>query len=134
MDYTVCKLEGLWWAADEHREFMELPKDQWRWKLMIRTPEFIAVKELQAAISKLREKGKPAEVSSVKFENLKESVCVQVLHVGPCDAEHATIAKMKDFVRARGLSYSGFHHEIYLSDPRRVAPTKLRTILRNPVR
>lgn len=133
-DYAVCKLEGLWWAADEHREFMELPKDQWHWKLMIRTPEFIGVKELQAAISKLREKGKPEEVSSVKFENLKEGVCVQVLHVGPYDAEHATIAKMKDFARAKGLSYNGLHHEIYFSDPRRVAPAKLRIILRNPVR
>ena len=133
-DYTVCKLEGLWWAADEHKEFMELPKDQWRWKLMIRTPEFIGGKELQAAISKLREKGKQAEVSSVKFENLKESVCVQVLHVGPYDAEPAAIAKMKDLVRAKGLSYHGLHHEIYFSDPRRVAPARLRTILRNPVR
>jgi hypothetical protein len=113
---------------------MELPKEQLRWKLMIRTPEFIGAKELQAAIAKLREKGKPAEVSSVKLENLKEGVCVQVLHVGPYDAEAATITKMKEFASAKGLSFHGLHHEIYFSDPRRVAPAKLRTILRHPVR
>jgi hypothetical protein len=133
-DYTVCKLEGVWWAAGEHKEFMGLPKEQWRWKLMIRAPEFIGAKELQAAIAKLREKGKPAEVSSVKLENLKEGVCVQVLHVGPYDAEPASIVKMKEFASAKGLSFYGLHHEIYFSDPRRVAPAKLRTILRNPVR
>jgi hypothetical protein len=133
-DYTVCKLEGIWWAAEERKEFMELPKEQLRWKLMIRTPEFIGAKELQAAIAKLREKGKPAEVSSVKLENLKEGVCVQVLHVGPYDAEAATITKMKEFASAKGLSFHGLHHEIYFSDPRRVAPAKLRTILRHPVR
>ena len=133
-DYTVCKLEGLWWAAEERKEFMELPKEQWRWKLMIRTPEFIGAKELQAAITKLREKGKSAEVSRVKLENLKEGVCVQVLHVGPYNAEAATIAKMKEFACAKGLSFRGLHHEIYFSDPRRVAAARLRTILRNPVR
>ena len=133
-DYTVCKLEGLWWTENQHKEFMELPKEQWCWKLMIRTPEFIGAKELQAAISKLREKGKPTEVSSVKLENLKEGSCVQALHFGPYDAETATIAKMKDLARAEGLSFHGLHHEIYLSDPRRVAPVKLRTILRHPVR
>jgi len=133
-DYTVCKLEGLWWAADQEQEFKELSKDQWRWKLMIRTPEFIGATELRAAISTLREKGKPAEVSSVKLDNLKEGSCIQVLHVGPYDAEAATIAKMKDLARAKGLSFHGLHHEIYLSDPRRVAPAKLRTVLRHPVR
>jgi hypothetical protein len=133
-DYTVCKLAGLWWAENQHKEFMELAKEQWCWKLMIRTPEFIGAKELQIAISKLREKGKPPEVSKVKLENLKEDSCVQALHVGPYDAEAAIIAKMRDLARAEGLSFHGLHHEIYLSDPRRVAPVKLHTILRHPVR
>ena len=100
---------------------------------MIRTPDFIGTKELQAAISKLRDKGKPAEVSSVALETLKEGSCVQVLHVGPYDGEAATIAQMKNLAAAEGLSFHGLHHEIYLSDPRRVAPAKLRTILRHPV-
>ena len=132
-DYTVCKLEGLWWADGEEKEFLQTPKDQWRWKLMIRTPDFIGAKELQAAISKLREKGKPSEVSSVILETLKEGSCVQVLHIGPYDAERATIGQMKELAVAKGLSFYGLHHEIYLSDPRRVAPARRRTILRHPV-
>ena len=133
-DYTVSKLEGLWWADGKETEFLERPKDQWRWKLMIRTPEFIGAQALQAAISKLREKGKPAAVSTVTLEAFEEGRCVQVLHVGPYDAEPITIAKMKELASAQGLSFHGLHHEIYLSDPRRVAPAKLRTILRRPVR
>lgn len=132
-DYAVCKLEGLWWADGGEKEFLQTPKDQWRWKLMIRTPDFIGAKELQEAISKLREKSKPAEISSVVLETLKEGSCVQVLHIGPYDAEPATIAQMKELANAEGLSFHGLHHEIYLSDPRRVAPAKLRTILRHPV-
>lgn len=133
-DYTVCKLEGLWWADGKGTEFLKTSKDQWRWKLMIRTPDFIGGNELQAAVSNLRKKGKPAEVSSVTLEDLKEGSCLQVLHVGPYDAEAGTIAKMRDLARVQGLSFHGLHHEIYLSDPRRVAPPRLRTILRYPVR
>lgn len=132
-DYTVCKLEGVWWADGGEKEFLQTPKDQWRWKLMIRTPDFIDTKELQAAVSKLRAKGKPPEVSSIVLETLKEGSCVQVLHIGPYDTEAATIAQMKEFAIAKGLSFYGLHHEIYLSDPRRVPPAKLRTILRHPV-
>jgi hypothetical protein len=132
-DYTVCKLEGLWWTDGGEKEFLQTQKDQWCWKLMIRTPDFIGTKELEAAILKLRAKGKPAEVSSVALESLKEGTCVQVLHIGPYDAEPATIAAMRDLVLAKGLSFHGLHHEIYLSDPRRVASSKLRTILRRPV-
>jgi hypothetical protein len=133
-DYAVCKLEGLWWIADKAKEFMEVPKSQWLWKLMIRVPEFIGAKELKDAITKLREKGKPAEVSEVKLESSTEGLCVQVLHVGSYDEEGATITKMKETAGENRLSFHGLHHEIYLSDPRRVAPARLRTILRHPVR
>lgn len=132
-DYAVCKLEGLWWIAENSKDLMEAPKSQWKWKLMIRVPEFIGAKELKEAVSKLLEKGKPPEVSEVKLEKLTEGLCVQVLHVGPYDDEPATIAKMKEFSAEEGLAFHGLHHEIYLSDPRRVAPAKLRTILRHPV-
>jgi hypothetical protein len=133
-DYAVCKLEGLWWVTDATKEFMEVPKSQWLWKLMIRVPEFIGAKELKDATSKLREKGKPAEVSEVKLEKYAEGLCVQVLHVGSYDEEAGTIAKMKEVAGENWLSFHGLHHEIYLSDPRRVAPARLRTILRHPVR
>ena len=133
-DYTVSKLEGLWWADELGREFLETPRGNWNWKLMIRTPAFIAEKEVGTAISKLLEKGKPPEVAGVKLESLEEGQCVQVLHSEPYDAEQATIARMRALAAAKGLAFHGLHHEIYLSDPRRVPPAKLRTILRHPVR
>jgi hypothetical protein len=101
---------------------------------MIRTPGFITEKELAATIEKLLAKDKPKEVASVKLEKLTEGKCVQILHVGSYDKEGATIAKMHAHAESKGLKFHGLHHEIYLSDPRRVAPAKLRTILRNPVR
>jgi hypothetical protein len=133
-DYSVSKLEGLWWPDAKYRAFMDAPPDTWNWKLMIRVPEFITAKEVDGAIAKLQKKGKPAEVAEVRLETLDEGRCVQMLHVGPYDAEAKTIAAMTAFAQAKGLAYHGLHHEIYLSDPRRVAPARLRTILRHPVR
>jgi hypothetical protein len=101
---------------------------------MIRTPDFITEKETAAAIEKLLAKGKPREVANVRLEELTEGRCVQVLHLGPYDKERPTIASMVTFAKENGLKFHGLHHEIYLSDPRRVAPAKLRTILRHPVK
>jgi len=119
-DYAVSKLEGLWPSLIE-------------WTLIIRTPDFIGSKELKEVIQKLRDKGKDPEVAEVEIQKLKEGRCVQMLHVGPYDQETATVEAMRQFAAAQGLAFRGLHHEIYLSDPRRVAPQKLRTILRNPV-
>jgi hypothetical protein len=133
-DYTVSKLEGLWWVDDPKRLFMDEPPSAWNWKLMIRVPDFITEKETAAAIEKLLAKGKPREVANVKLEELTEGRCVQMLHLGPYDKERPTIAAMEACAKESGLKFHGLHHEIYLSDPRRVAPAKLRTILRHPVR
>jgi hypothetical protein len=126
-DYKVCGLEGLWWGLDA-------PRESWQWKLLIRTPDFITREELAQTIEKLLQKGKPAEVSQVKLETIDEGRCVQVLHLGPYSEEPKTIAAMEEFAAAHGLHNEGHHHEIYLSDPRRSKPEKLRTILRQPVR
>lgn len=133
-DYTVSKLEGRWWVDDPKRSFLDEPPSEWSWKLMIRVPDFIKEKEVAATIEKLVAKGKPKEVSTVKLEELHEGKCVQVLHVGPYEKERPTIDGMHAFAEERGLKFHGLHHEIYLSDPRRVAPAKLRTILRHPVK
>ena len=133
-DYTVSKLEGLWWADEAGREFLETPREKWNWKLMIRTPAFISEKEVAGAKEKLLGKGKASEIAGVKLETLEEGQCVQVLHLGPYDAELETITRLRAAAAAKGLTFHGLHHEIYLSDPRRVAPAKLRTILRHPVR
>jgi len=133
-DYTVCKLEGLWWADDPAQCFASQPRETWNWKLMIRVPSFVEESDLRAATEKLLAKGKPREIADVKLEVLDEGTCLQILHVGPYDQESATITQLHAFAEKNGLEFHGLHHEIYLNDPRRVAPAKLKTILRIPVR
>ena len=132
-DYKVCNLEGLWWGAKEAENFALQPPDTWNWKLLIRVPDFIRAKDLKDTIAALKEKGKPPETADVKLETLAEGQCVQMLHVGPYGNECETISKMIARAAEKGLSCHGLHHEIYLSDPRRVPPERLRTILRLPV-
>jgi hypothetical protein len=133
-DYTISKLEAQWWADDPDRCFAELPKDQWRWKLLIRTPEFVKPAELEQARAVLRKRGKAPEVADVKLESITEGRCVQMLHVGPYDREGETAAVMQAFAESKALRFHGRHHDIYISDPRRVPPEKLKTILRQPVK
>lgn len=133
-DYTVTKLEGLWWGQRAGRLLIDEPQARWRWKLMIRVPSFITAVDRRRALATLAERGKDSWVQRVKLEGLREGRCVQMLHVGPYDAEHTSIGAMKAFARERGLRPNGKHHEIYLSDPRRVPPSRLKTILRHPVR
>ena len=128
-DYSVCKLEGLWFFNGNPAS---IPKRQWRWKLMIRTPDFITEVDRKQALATLLKKGKPREVEEVKLETLDEGRCVQMLHVGPYEAEHSSIALMRQLAERQGLVLAGPHHEIYLSDPRRVPPERLKTILRQP--
>jgi len=131
-DYAVCKLEAQWWC-DGEQDFIAAPKQDWRWRLLIRTPDFVKQKELQRAGAVLLKRGKSKDVEQVKLESLSEGQCVQMLHIGPYEKEPETIALMKAFAASKDLAFHGRHHEIYLSDPRRVAPAKLKTILRMPV-
>jgi hypothetical protein len=132
-DFTVAKLEGLWWGGRHGKLLIDSPVQTWRWKAMIRVPTFVAARDLLAARRSLAARGRPLE-ARVRLETLREGRCVQMLHRGPYRAEHTTIGAMVAFARSRGLRPRGRHHEIYLSDPRRVAPARLRTILRQPVR
>ena len=129
-DYAVGKLEGQYLFNGDPAG---LPKDQWRWKLLIRTPDFIKPMDLKKAVAALLKRGKPMEVKEVALERIREGRCVQMLHVGPYERECETIAKMKAFVEGKGLRLAGPHHEIYISDPRRVPPERLKTILREPI-
>ena len=133
-DYKVCHLEGLWWGDKEGLDFSAMPLDQYSWKLIIRVPDFIQKKDLDSAVRALKEKGKGPEVAEVKLEKIKEGLCVQMLHVGPYHDEVKTIAQMMNMAQEKGLACQVPHHEIYLSDPRRVPPARLRTILRFSVR
>ena len=127
-DYAVTKMEGLWWSDNPTPGV-----GPWNWTLLIRIPDFIGPRDLKEAVQKLRDKGKDADVAEVEIKKLKEGRCVQMLHVGPYQKESETIEKMHEFAASQGLAFNGLHHEIYLSDPRRVAAERLRTILRHPV-
>jgi hypothetical protein len=133
-DYTVSKLEGLWWNSAKGGHFVDTPASKWRWQLLIRVPDWIQSQELRLAAEGLIKKGKPRDVLNVELASLNEGRCVQVLHVGPYDQERRTIDELQTFARLQGLAFHGRHHEIYLSDPRRVVPANLRTILRQPVK
>jgi hypothetical protein len=132
-DYKVCHLEGLWWGDKEGEDFAVQPAETWNWKLIIRVPDFISAKDLAGTIATLKDKGKPPVVADVKLETIEEGQCVQMLHVGPYSKEGETISQMIALARENRLSCRGRHHEIYLSDPRRVPAERLRTILRLPV-
>jgi hypothetical protein len=132
-DYKVCHLEGLYWGSGKEENVACLDPSAWNWLLVIRVPDFIKEKDLQQAIGQLRAKGKTGDFDKAKLESLDEGSCVQMLHVGPYNQEKQTIDQMLAFAAKEGLSSRGKHHEIYLSDPRRVPAQRLRTILRFPV-
>ncbi len=113
---------------------MTTPRGEWRWRALIRTPDFIAAPDVESAVAELERKGKAGgAVRRVQLQRLEEGECVQMLHVGPYASESTTIAAMHAFAAASGRKVCGHHHEIYLSDPRRVPPERIKTILRQPL-
>lgn len=128
--FKVAPLEALWWVAGGGEVFTA-PKRSWRWKLLIRVPPSVGPADVRAARAALRAKGRPA--TGVRLETIAEGSSVQMLHVGAYGDEPETIARMDVFAHDHRLRFRGRHHEIYLSDPRRVPPARLRTILRQPV-
>jgi hypothetical protein len=133
-DYVVMPLEGLWWADDMNTFTTARDKAQWDWTLMIMVPDWITPEMFGAAVEELRSDGSPERLDDVRLEALCEGRSVQALHIGAYDDETELLRYMhEEFIPERGLVMVGKHHEIYLSDPRRVEPAKLRTILRQPV-
>ncbi|MDI6402579.1 GyrI-like domain-containing protein [Balneolaceae bacterium ANBcel3] len=130
-NFVVPKLEALWWVCSENH-FSEIPKSQWQWKLLIQMPEFVSSDIVEQAKMDVIKKAGEA-VKEIGFESLSEGSCVQILHIGPYSEELPTIQTMKAFISEHGLSEHGLHHEIYLSDPRKSPPERLKTILRQPV-
>ncbi len=131
-DYVVMPLEGLWWAEDmEH--FSLGNKDQWQWTLMIMQPEYVTEDLVAEAVEQVREKKDSAAVGELRFEGFHEGLSAQIMYVGPYSDEGPTIARVHRFIEENGYSLRGKHHEIYLGDPRRTAPEKLKTILRQPI-
>lgn len=131
--HTVAPLEGLWWA-DDLRVFTARDKDAWHWQMMIAQPPWATDDLVAAGIERARSRRDLAEAGRLTFTTVTEGLAVQTLHVGPYDDEGPTIARMHDeFLPRHGYRPRGAHHEIYLSDARRTAPERLRTILRQPV-
>jgi hypothetical protein len=134
MDFRVMPLSGRFHAEDP-RVFLEGRKQEWQWTLMLALPAAVTAADLKAARAQAqaREKASPA-LPLVRREVLREGLCAQVLHVGPYAAEKPTIEALHAFIADQGLVFAGSHHEIYISDPSRTAPVKLKTIVRQPVK
>lgn len=133
-DYVVPPLEGLWWAHDMTAFTTRRDKTAWRWTMLLLVPEWITAAMVDDALAAVAVKTAPARLADVRLETLLEGRCIQTLHVGSFDDEAPILARMHDeIIPAHGLQMTGKHHEIYLSDPRRTTPDKLRTILRQPV-
>ena len=132
IDYGVMPLEGLWWA-DDMSAFTSGNKDAWKWTVMIMQPEFITPKMVEAAIGEVEKRKNPVALPLVRFETFHEGKCAQIMHIGPFSEEGPTIEKVHQFIEEQGSQRVGKHHEIYLSDIRRAAPEKWKTIVRQPM-
>lgn len=133
-DYVVMPLEALWWAPDMAAFTTTRDKSQWHWTPMIMVPDWITIDMFDDAVAKVAQKSSPASLDKVRLETFHEGRCVQTLHIGSYDDEAEVLAELHhDFIPKSGLRVTGNHHEIYLSDARRVEASKLRTILRQPV-
>ena len=135
-DYVVPPLEGFWWQ-DGVTGVDYSHKETFNWISVIRLPDFVTRADFDWAVSEATEK-KKTDFSKVEFITYEEGVCVQCLHVGPYDDEPATVAKMHKYMEDRGyaldINDKRLHHEIYLSDARKVVPEKLKTVIRHPVK
>lgn len=133
-DYVVPPLEGLWWAEDMDAFTTARDKARWSWTLLILTPGWVDRLMVETAVEQVASRREPPRLRDVRWQPLSEGRCVQTLHVGSYDDEGPVLEVMHEqHIRVAGLRPSGRHHEIYLSDPRRTAPERLRTILRQPV-
>ena len=131
-DFMVMPLEALWWS-DKEEDFLKQRKSVWKWRAMIMLPDRIKREDIEDAMAQLKKKGKdlPA-LTKLKFERWKEGKSAQIMHIGPYSAERPNIEKLRKFIADGGHKLRGRHHEIYLGDPRRAKPEKLKTVVRQP--
>ncbi len=132
LDYPVMPLEGLWWAEDP-QAFATGDKASWSWTAMIMQPEQVTAAHVAQAITVAAERRPLPGAARIRHERFSEGRAAQIMHIGPYAEEGPTIAQLHAFIAEQGLVLRGRHHEIYLGDPRRAAPEKLRTIVRQPV-
>jgi hypothetical protein len=132
IDFGVMPLEGLWWTPDMST-FTTDDKSAWDWTMMIAQPEQVTSEVVEQAQAKAAGKKALAAIDRVRLERFSEGRAAQVMHIGPYATEGPTIQRLHAFIAEQGCERAGKHHEIYLSDPRRSAPEKMKTIVRQPV-
>lgn len=135
-DFGVMPLEALWWVEGE-KSFLKAAGCEWRWRAMIMVPKQVTQKVVRDAFEQLRKKGKDKErpgLKRLRLEEFAEGPSAQIMHIGPYSAERPTIEKLHKFIEDSGHMVAGRHHEIYLGDPRRTKPEKLKTVIRQPMK
>jgi hypothetical protein len=132
IDYSVLPLEGLWWT-DDRDGFDVARRERWQWTGMIMQPPFITPAMVEEAIRQVAARKDTPALSKVRFATFHEGLAAQILHLGPYSAEGPTIERLHRFIAESGHALAGKHHEIYLSDPRRAAPERLKTVIRQPM-
>jgi hypothetical protein len=140
-DFVVPKLEGLWWFDEKYLSQVTLseapqriPRSEWYWKLMVRMPDFVTSTMVRKVVETVLVKKNLVQAKAVELFTLPGQKVVQILHLGSFDKEPETLLQLQEYMKANNLQQNGLHHEIYLSDFRKTAPEKLRTILREPIR
>jgi len=132
-DFVIPPLEGLWWSSDP-ANFRSQRKDEWDWTMMIMVPDHVQQRQVDAVGARVRHK-LGTDIPDVRLDALEEGLCLQALHIGSYDDEAPLLAELHDRIMpSAGYGFAGHHHEIYLSDPRKTEPARLKTILRQPVR
>lgn len=131
-EFTVPPLEGLWWA-DDMDAFLEGDKASWKWTAMLMQPEWVTAEHAEEGREALRKKKDPAALPKLRFESYHEGQAAQIMHMGPYSEERPTIEKLHDYIEEGGHKRRGLHHEIYISDPRKSKPEKMKTVIRQPM-
>jgi hypothetical protein len=131
IDYTVMALEGLWWTDSGELDFTRV--EPWHFTVMMMQPEHITEEMFQDAVMQVKKKRDSPALARLRFERFREGLSIQIMHIGPYSEEPATLARMRAYAQDQGYVYRGKHHEIYLGDPRRAKPEKLKTVLRHAV-
>lgn len=131
IDYAVMPLEGLWWV-DDMSQFSVKNKEAWQWTMLIMQPEYVTSDLLADCLAEVGKKKELPALTKIRFESYHEGQAAQIMHIGPYAAEEPTINTLHTFIHEHGYELSGKHHEIYLKDPRKSAPEKLQTVIRQP--
>ena len=135
-DFVVPKMEGFWWiagGAEAQADFEKTPQSEWFWKILIRMPDYIRPDHFERAIETVRFKKSPANLDQIMFEEIEAGKSAQIIHIGSYDDEKPTIERLHRFIDENGFQIAGYHHEIYITDPRRTPKEKLKTIIRYAV-